>query len=337
MSASSGFDPGGVAQQNGRYFGFPYGEEEASVVILPAPWDVTTSYRDGTSRGPAAVLDASPQLDFTSPLRPRAWETRIGTAAADPTWLARNGELRPQARLVIEALERGEPAPAAALSAVNEGGAWFHQALEQRASAILARGQRVITLGGDHSVSLGPIRAHGAHFGAFSVLHIDAHADLRVAYEGFAHSHASIMHHVQALPFIDRLVQVGLRDYSPEEEALFRESAKIRAFTDWDLRRETAAGRAWDQQCRKILEPLGPRVYVSVDVDGLDPRYCPSTGTPVPGGLEWWEMLTLFDALKQSGREIIGADIVEVAPGETEWDANVGARILFQLCQLVAK
>lgn len=331
------FDPSGVGTHNGNFFGFPYSAAESSVLVLPAPWDVTTSYRDGTARGPAAVLAASPQLDFTCPWRGRAWETRIGTLAADPAWLEWNGALRPSARAVIEALEAGREAPAEALRLVNEGGARFHAAMEESAAAALSGDKRLVTLGGDHSISLGPIRAHAARYESFSVLHLDAHADLRVAYEGFEHSHASIMHHVQALPQVDRLVQVGLRDFSPDEEAAFRGNKKIRAFTDFDLARRRAAGHSWDAQCRAILEPLGQNVYVSVDVDGLDPRYCPSTGTPVPGGLEWWETTTLFAALRDSGRTVIGADLVEVAPGDaSEWDANVGARLLFQLCQLVA-
>lgn len=334
-SPAPGFDPGGVGAKNGNYFGFPYEEADAEVLILPAGWDVTTSYREGTSAGPAAVLDASPQLDFTSPYRARAWETRIASLKPDPQWLEWNRHLRPLAREVIEALESGRAPDPKWLERVNEGGRVFHRAVEARARAGLAAGKRVVTLGGDHSVALGPIRAHAEAFQKISVLHIDAHADLRVAYEGFEHSHASIMHHVSLLDSVETLVQVGLRDVSPEEMAYAESTAKIHAHYDWDLRRATARGSSWQEQCRKIIAPLGELVYVSVDVDGLDPKYCPGTGTPVPGGLELWELFFLLEEVEASGRRFVGADLMEVAPGATEWDANVGARILFQLCQFV--
>jgi agmatinase len=133
------------------------------------------------------------------------------------------------------------------------------------------------------------------------------------------------------------LVQVGLRDVSPEEHAEIAHNPKITAHFDWDLRRATAAGISWGAQCKKIVSELGKDVYLSIDIDGLDPRYCPNTGTPVPGGLEYWELFALLEEVEKSGRNIIGADLVEVAPstGAGEWDANVGARILFQLCQFL--
>lgn len=335
-----GFDPGGVAVKNGRFFGFPHSPEEAEVLILPAPWDVTTSYRDGTHRGPAAMLEASYQLDFTSPYRERAWETRIGTLPPLPHWHDLNQSLRRSAKSVIESLEAGSAAPAGALAEVNRGSEAFHGELENLARHWLSQGKKVITLGGDHSVSFGPIRAHGEKYGALSILHIDAHADLRLAYEGFPHSHASIMRHVQEMPFVKALVQVGLRDLAPEEMELARSHPRIHPFFDWDLRRETARGASWEAQCQRIVAALGAEVYLSLDIDGLDPRYSPSTGTPVPGGLELWELFFLLETVEKSGRRFIGADLVEVSPGPgaaDEWDANVGARILFQLSQFLRK
>jgi agmatinase len=140
---------------------------------------------------------------------------------------------------------------------------------------------------------------------------------------------------VAGLDAVEALVQVGLRDLAPDELAAIQANEKIRAFTDGELRRGSARGIAWVEQCKRILEALGPDVYLSLDVDGLDPKYCPSTGTPVPGGLELWELYTLLEELRSSGRKLIGFDLVEVAPGKDEWDANVGARLLFQICQFL--
>jgi agmatinase len=333
------FDPGAVAVKNGALFGLPYTLDEAEVVVVSAPWDVTTSYRDGTALGPEAVIAASYQLDFTSPFRRQAWATRIGTVPLRQDWKENGISLRREAKVLLEALEDGAPLPdqEARTARLNRAGSEFHAALEAEVAQWLAKGKRVVTLGGDHSVSLGPIRAHARSFPRFSVLHLDAHADLRVAYEGFTHSHASIMHHVKDLPQVDALVQVGLRDLSPEEEAEARENPKIHPFFDWDLKRRTLSGQSWKEQCQDLLRPLGEFVYISADIDGLDPRYCPNTGTPVPGGLELHEFLFLLQEIQDSGRKIIGADLVEVAPARdgNEWDANVGARLLFQFCQFV--
>lgn len=325
-----------VGLKNGNYFGLGWEVQESEIVILPAPWDVTTSYQDGTSRGPKAILDASSQIDYFSPYRSKAWETRIGTLKAPAHWLSLNGDLRSMAKQIIAALESGQNAPEALLAKVNQASATFHQELYAQALAQLKAGKKLVTLGGDHSVSYGPILAHGEIHGAFSVLHFDAHADLRVAYEGFEHSHASIMDHVVQMPFVKSLVQVGLRDVSPEEMARTEQDPKIHAFFDWDLHRSRAKGINWKAQCAEIIQHLGEKVYVSFDVDGLDPKFCPSTGTPVPGGLELADVFFLLEELERSGRKIIGADLVEVAPSpQGEWDANVGARILFQLCQFL--
>jgi agmatinase len=331
-------DPNSVSVKNGNFFGFDCSPEEAEVVILSAPWDVTTSYRDGTSRGPRAVLEASYQLDFFSPYRAEAWNSRIATLPVPPRWFEQNLSLRAAAKSVIDALESGGSAQSLRepLERVNREGAAFHAELEAQAAGWLARGKRVITLGGDHSVSFGPLRALSAKRNV-SVLHIDAHADLRVAYEGFEHSHASIMHHVKDFPGVNALVQVGLRDISPGEAQESARNPKITSHFDWELRRRSAEGVRWVDQCKRIVEPLGREVYLSLDIDGLDPRFCPSTGTPVPGGLEYWELFALLEEVEKSGRRFVGADLVEVAPATTgdEWDANVGARILFQLCQFL--
>ena len=325
-----------VGLKNGKYFGFSWEAAESEIVILPAPWDVTTSYQDGTSRGPQAILEASSQIDYFSPYRSQAWETRIGSLAAPSHWLSLNADLRSMAKKIIAALENGQAAPADLLAQVNQASETFHRELYELALAQLKAGKKLVTLGGDHSVSYGPILAHGKIHDAFSVLHFDAHADLRVAYEGFSHSHASIMDHVVQMPFVKSLVQVGLRDVSPEEMARTEQDPKIHAFFDWDLHRARARGITWEKQCAEILQHLGEKVYVSFDVDGLDPKFCPSTGTPVPGGLELSDVLFLLEEVERSGRTIIGADLVEVAPSaQGEWDANVGARILFQLCQFL--
>jgi agmatinase len=165
--------------------------------------------------------------------------------------------------------------------------------------------------------------------GSIGVLHVDAHHDLRVAYQDFTWSHASIMHNVlEGLPQVQRLVQVGIRDAGAAEAVRAAEDPRI--YVHYDANDYPA----WED----VIAPLPPVVWVSFDVDGLDPSLCPNTGTPVPGGLGWREAMALLRALGRSGRRVAGFDVNEVAPGPEAgeggdgWDSNVGARLVYKLC-----
>jgi agmatinase len=170
----------------------------------------------------------------------------------------------------------------------------------------------------------------------FGILQIDAHADLREAYEGFTYSHASIMYNALKLKQVKRLVQVGIRDIAESEVELVRSSnGRIITFYDTMLKDALYKGASWKKQCKKIIAQLPQKVYISFDIDGLDPKLCPGTGTPVPGGLEFEEALYLIRALVNGGHKIIGFDLCEVAPGNSQWNGNVGARLLYKLCNLM--
>ncbi len=337
------FDPSGIGVRNGNFLGLPYSPQEADIVILPLPWDVTTSYREGTSSGPEAVIEASYQIDLTSPFLANAWQTKIGTLALNKEWREENRANRAAAKKLIEFQQEGgetekSPEMTTLLKALNAKDEEFHVWSFGEAKKLLQAGKKVVALGGDHSVSFGPIRALAEAAGPVSILHIDAHADLREAYEGFPHSHASIMYLVKDLPGVKNIVQLGIRDYSPDEKNLIADShGKISTFFDWEIQKRLFEGGSWKSICGDLIEKLGPAVYLSFDIDGLDPRFCPNTGTPVPGGLDLNQVFYLLNAVVESGRKLVGADLVEVAPGKDEWDANVGARTLFQICQLIEK
>lgn len=339
------FNPSGVAHKNGNYFGVPFSPEESEIVILPMPWDVTTSYQDGTSRGPKAMLDASYQLDLYSPFLEHAFHTKIGTLPSPKKIAALNTRLRKEAKAIIAFLESGKDLSKnkllqKRLEKLNRDSAAAHKFVESEVHHWRQKGKKVILLGGDHSSSFGAIKATAEDLGNLSILHFDAHADLREAYEGFTHSHASIMFNALELSEVTQLTQVGLRDVCEEELAIIRSNRKVKSFFDMDLKSKLAAGTSWADICTQIIERLGTNVYVSFDIDGLDPKLCPHTGTPVPGGLEIHEALILIHKVVESGRKIVGADLVEVAPSGfkgDEWDANVGARVLYQVCQLMKK
>jgi len=199
----------------------------------------------------------------------------------------------------------------------------------------LDAGKLIGVVGGDHSVAFGAIAAHAARYPGLGILHFDAHADLRRAYSGFEWSHASIMENVvRRVPAVSKLVQVGIRDLCEEEhERIAASLGRVRTFYDAELARERFGGVSWAQQVERMLEDLPREIYVSFDIDGLDPVLCPHTGTPVPGGLSFQEACYVLSALVASGRRIVGFDLVEVAPAAdgSEWDGNVAARLLYKL------
>jgi agmatinase len=219
--------------------------------------------------------------------------------------------------------------------ACEEMSAWVYD----QCTDVLKKGKLLGLVGGDHSTPLGAILAVSDKYnGDFGVLHIDAHADLRKAYQGFTQSHASIMYNVMTDPKKPKkLVQIGIRDFCEEEFDFSNSRKDIKTFYDLELKRRLLQGETWAQVCQDILKELPQNVYISFDIDGLDPAFCPHTGTPVPGGLNVDQVFYLFREIHQSGRKIVAFDLNEVSTGglaeeEAEWDGNVGARILYKMC-----
>lgn len=337
------FDPDGVGVDNGTYFGMPYTPDDAALVLISAPWDVTVSYGAGTAYGPDAIIEASTQLDFYDPLSPDAWRRGIATADVDYTLQEESQRLRNDAEKVIRHLEGGgspdDDSITRKLRRVNEGSAALNANIAEQARHWLEREKLVGLVGGNHSTPYGLIRALGERHERFGILHIDAHCDLREAYEGFEYSHASIMYNVlRDVPQATKIVQVGIRDYSRRELELAQTTDRVEQFDDQTLATAEYRGETWDAQCRRIAERLPEKVYVSFDIDGLDPSLCPHTGTPVPGGLDYNKALWLLETVVRTGRRIIGFDVVEVSPArEEKLDAITGARILWKLCGLTLK
>jgi agmatinase len=334
------YDPSDVGRVNGNLFGLPFDYESAQIIILGVPWEVTVSYNPGTADAPQRILDASPQLDLYDFDRPDGWRRGIYMLPIDPDLRAKNNYYRQQATLIIDRLEQGksladEPDLTPVLAEVNRAGADLNRWLRDRCTSALAAGKKVGVIGGDHSVPLGYMQALATHHADFGILHIDAHSDLRDAYEGFEYSHASIMFNALKIPQISKLVQVGIRDVSQVEiEAIERSQGRAIAYYDSPVKQELYSGKTWLSICQEAIANLPQKVYISFDADGLDPKLCPNTGTPVPGGLELEQAFCLCREVIRSGREIIGFDLCEV--GDAEWDGNVGARIVYKLTNLMS-
>ena len=329
------FNPDDPGIANGNYFGLPYNIEEADIVLVPAPWDVTTSYRAGTHQGPEAIMEASLQVDLYDLLVPEAWETKIGTLSIDSSIEKSNRSARKHAEKVIAHLESGGDINEVKdlLTKVNNASKELNNKIYNYCKEQIAQGRITGVVGGDHSVPFGNMLAVSETTEDFGILHIDAHADLRSAYEGFDYSHASIMYNaLKDIPQLSQLTQVAIRDFSRREAGLIDSDSRIRCFTDHEIRKNIFEGKTWKQQCEDIIATLPRDIYISFDIDGLSPELCPNTGTPVPGGLSFREADYLLYLLAISNKRIIGFDLCEVSPAEAgEWDANVGARMLFKL------
>lgn len=336
------FDPNSAGNPNNNVFGLPFSEADARVVILPVPWEVTVSFGSGTARSAEQIMRASLQVDLFDPDVPDGWKEGFYLRATDNKILLKSDYLRKEAELYIDYISKGDVVEnnqfmMRTLKEVNEGSHFLNNWVYQQTKALLEGDKRVALLGGDHSTTLGFYKAIAEKHGDFGILQIDAHCDLRESYEGFVYSHASIMYNaLNEIGGLKKLVQVGIRDYS-QGEAEFIEQNKDRIITyfDRDIRVRQYEGETFKQIVDEIIAQLPDKVFISFDIDGLDPKLCPNTGTPVQGGFETEQVFYLFDKLRKSGKQIIGCDLVEVSWSETGWDANVGARILFKLCNLL--
>ena len=336
------YDPNNVGNPNNNIFGLPSTEDNSLLVILPVPWEVTVSYAAGTARAPEAILKASLQVDLFDPEMPDAWKQGFYMRPVDKKILMKSDYLRKEAELYIDYISKGEDVKAnqfmcKTLKDVNEGSFFMNNWVYEQTKALLDKGKLVALLGGDHSTPLGFFKAMAEKHGDFGILQIDAHCDLRIAYEGFNYSHASIMYNaLNEINQLQRIVQLGVRDYSSEEWEYIRNSNyRVVTYFDKEIKYRMFEGQTWKQIADEIVSKLPEKVYISFDVDGLDPKLCPHTGTPVHGGFETEQVYYLFSKIHQSGKKIIGFDLVETGVSESDWDANVGARILFKLCNLL--
>ncbi|MDR1226537.1 MAG: agmatinase family protein [Prevotellaceae bacterium] len=334
----SDFNSNSIGIPNGNYFALPSQAEDSALVLVSAPWDVTTSYRPGASQGPQAILNASAQIDLYDLDNGEAWTKGIGTIPISDEILEKSKKTRAVAEQIIMLLEEGaaedDPRVTPLLTEVNKAAEQLNQYVYNHTKKLLDKGHLVGLVGGDHSTPFGFVKALSEKYTDFGVLHVDAHADLREAYEGFEFSHASIMYNIiKHIPQVSNLVQVGVRDLCKDELDLANESSRIHMFNDYFINNELFNGKLWAHVCGDIIAKLPQKVYVSFDIDGLSPDNCPGTGTPVPGGLSFHQANFLIKQLVQMGKTIVGFDLCEVSPTEeSEWDATVGARILYKLC-----
>ena len=339
------FDPNSVGLKSNNIFGLPFTEDQAQLVLIPVPWEVTVSYRVGTAQGPDNIFEAAMQVDLFDPDVEDGWKKGFYMLPVDKNIRKKSDYLRQCTELILSHMVEGGKVSdneqlTNKLNEINENGRLMRDWVYEMTRNLLNKGKKVGLIGGDHSTPLGFIKALAEKHGDFGILQIDAHADLRIAYEGFTYSHASIMYNVlQEIPGVKKLVQVGIRDYCNEElEIIDQSQGRIVTFFDKNIKEQQYEGASWKEICTQIIATLPQKVYISFDIDGLDPKLCPNTGTPVPGGFETDQVFYLFKMLRESGREIVGFDLNEVSCGyhsSDGIDAIVGARVLFKLCNFM--
>ncbi len=342
MTDLANFDPNSVGNPNNNIFGLPFTEEDAKLVLVPVPWEVTVSYSAGTARAPEHIFNASMQIDLMDIDMPEGWKQGFYMKDIDRKLLSKSDYLRKEAELFINYISQGEEISnnkfmSKTLKEVNEGSRMMNNWVYEQTKELLDKGKLVGLLGGDHSTPLGFYKAIGEKHGDFAILQIDAHCDLRKAYENFVYSHASIMYNaLTEIPEISKLVQIGIRDYCEEEWDFVKNSnGRVVTYLDKQIKERVFEGETWKQIADEIVNHLPEKVFISFDIDGLDPKLCPNTGTPVQGGFETEQVFYLFKKVLQSGRKLIGFDLNEVGISNNEWDENVGARVLFKLCNLL--
>lgn len=271
--------------------------ENSKIVVLSAPYEHTTSYGGGAMGGPQAIIDASHYVEF--------YDDEFDSELCFDKGIA-----------TLPPIDFGGSVDEAALNIIEEA-----------CDKLIADGKFVVTLGGEHTISTAPIKSHFKKYPNMSILHFDAHSDLRESYEDSLYSHASFMSRVVEFFGYERITQVGIRAQCIEEARLIKDK-KINTFYASQIRR-----KKWGENWQKaVADTLSDEVYVTFDIDCFDPSLIPATGTPEPNGMFYAEILDVFYEMQKQGKKIIGFDLVELAPTEGLEHPNLtAARLAYKM------
>lgn len=311
------------SDENSGIFGLSTHINNVSTVIVPAPWDAACSQGTGTRQAPELILEQSRFVELHDLVLGNIYER--GIVLADT-----NSEITV---LTEEAATLENDASTAKVDQLCQR---VNSVIEQEIVSHLSLNRSVGLLGGDHSISYGSVMAHKKVFPAMGLLQIDAHADLRPSLDGLTWSHASVLHRImETIPTL-LLTQVGIRAVCSIEQAYkSANNYRINQHTDYEIQRKLAQGVTWQAICDSVINHLPAELYLTLDIDGLEPSCCPNTGTPVPGGLSYNQLTYFLHRIVSSGRIIRGFDLVEV--GGNPKDALIAAHLLYFLCGLVER
>jgi agmatinase len=262
--------------------------ENSKIVILPVPFDKTSSWLKGSDKGPQAIIEASKNLELYD--------------------IETNSEVYKKGIFTAKEITSGSSTEMIAKT-------------YKRVKKLLRDGKFAVVLGGEHTVCIGSIRAHAEVFHNLSILHLDAHSDLRHSYKGDRYSHACAISRVREIT--KDIVSVGIRSMDSSE---LREIDRKRIFYASDIHKS----KSWID---KVIRKLSKNVYITIDLDVFDPSIMPSTGTPEPGGLDWYEVTDLLKDVSKN-REIVGFDVVELCPSDNKAPDFLAAKLIYRLLSL---
>jgi len=326
-----------------RLFGRTPSYQESEIIVLAVPWSVTSSFGSGAEYGPEVLAYHSSQMDFFSPEWEDIRDHGIFFKAPPDSLKILNQQTRSQALPIVQ-LEEEAPGDFSTLKIeeINKACAQMVEWVYTQVAHVYQDRKKCGLIGGDHSITEGAVRYFSEKYrDNLGILHIDAHGDLRKSYQGFRHSHASVMYNVIHYKYSPScLIQVGIRDYCEEEFFMIQNTENIHTFFDSQIKADMFEGKTWCSIVKSIIHQLPQRVYISLDVDGLKPHLFPHTGTPVPGGLSFEQLEYLLLQINRSDSQIVGFDLVEVASPQGKlnlWDGQVGARLLYKLSQLLMR
>lgn len=320
----------------GCYFGDVTAPESADVVVVSAPWSVTSDYGRGATYTPDAVIDVSLGKELYDATSGLTVEGRIATAEIDYNIQELSEQLGREAERIMRIVGDDEGAVseyvARKVANVNEGFAEMHKSIYKQVRHWVESGKRIALIGGDHSVAFGAVKALAEYNDDLGVLFIDAHADFGGG-EPFNYSHRTIARDIiESIPSVSKLVQVGVRDIDRAEVEAIRANEKVELFFAEKLAARRFEGVCWGDLCREAVEKLPNKVYISLDIDALKIEFCNNTCMPTPGGMTFDEVVYLVNCVIESGREIVGFDISEVVTSlNSRMDAIVAARLLAKL------
>jgi agmatinase len=263
--------------------------KKASVVILPVPFDKTSTWLKGADKGPAAIIEASRYLEFY--------------------------DIETDSEVFRKGIFTAKPVQSSSSSVLIKK-------TDSEVSKYLKDNKLIVALGGEHSISIGTIKSYARHYRNLSVLHLDAHADSRDSYEGSRYNHACVI--ARAREYTSNIVSVGIRSMDVSERSGFDRKKMF-------LAREIHDSDKW---MSKAVGQLTGTVYVTIDLDVFDPGIMPSTGTPEPGGLGWYQVLKFLSSVAKSKR-IVGFDLVELCPSNSKAPDFLAAKLIYTLLSYI--
>ncbi len=319
-------------------FGLPVSFEESALILLGVPWDLTCSFRTGTAEAPTKIFDLSFQIDLYNKDFPDVWKKGIFFEDSLMHNISRiNREYKPLVEKYRQKLYKGEKSLSLAAQINSSIFAVFEE-IQSKIKTILSGKKCLGVLGGEHGITYNPVKMLGEIYSGFSVIQIDAHADLRESYEGLEFSHASVMYNIlRDVPAVKRIVNLGVRDYSHCEAERIRNDERIYAPDFFAVRERQFQGTSWEKITEEFIAEIPTeKIYITLDMDGLDVPYCTGTGTPVPGGLSFAETKFFLKKLVEAKKQIIGFDLVEVAGSDDNELNYINATHLLYYLSLLA-